>query len=117
MLTQWGYSKQHQYGGNSNPGMWMLGSTLRLFERSAPGVLNADMNACNNYLAGLDRAAAIQCESLMVLGREDRLTPVRGTQPLQAAIEGVSVRVLAGAGHTITVEAPNELLDALHEVL
>jgi len=117
MLTQWGYSKKHQYGGNSNPGMWMIGGTLRLFERSAPGVLNADMNACNNYLEGLDRAAAIRCESLMVLGREDRLTPVRGTQALQASIEGVSVNVLEEAGHTIMVEAPNELLDALHQVL
>ncbi len=117
MLTQYGYSKRHQYGGNSNPGMWMIGGTLRLFERSAPGVLNNDMNACNNYTAGLERAALVTCPTTMILGHEDRLTPVRGTQKLQDAITNVSVRVLSGAGHTMMVEAPNDLLDALHEVL
>jgi pimeloyl-ACP methyl ester carboxylesterase len=117
MLTQWGYSKRHQFGGNKNPGMWMVGSTLRLFERSRPGVLHADMSACNNYQAGLERAAAVKCPVLMVLGSEDRLTPVRSTGPLQAALAAPDVKVLAGAGHTLMVEAPNALLDALHAVL
>jgi pimeloyl-ACP methyl ester carboxylesterase len=117
MLTQWGYSKRHQYGGNSNPGMWMLGGTLRLFERSGPGVLNADMNACNDYQTGLESAAKVTCPVLMILGREDRLTPVRGTVPLQDAFAKVSVRIIENAGHTLMVEAPNDLLDALHEVV
>ena len=30
MLTYWGYSKAAQLGGNENPGMWMVGGTLRL---------------------------------------------------------------------------------------
>jgi pimeloyl-ACP methyl ester carboxylesterase len=75
MLTQWGYSKRHQYGGNSNPGMWMVGGTLRLFERSRPGVLHADMSACNNYQAGLERAAAVQCPVLMAGFWKARATP------------------------------------------
>ena len=117
MLTQWGYSKRHQYGGNRNSGMWMIGSTLRLFERSRPGVLFADMSACNNYSAGVERAAQVRCPVQLILGAEDRLTPVRSTQPLQAAFTSPQVTVLDGAGHTIMVEAPNALLDALHEVL
>lgn len=117
MLTQWGYSKRHQYGGNSNPGLWMIGSTLRLFERSRPGVLSADMNACNDYAAGLERAATVQCPVLMVLGQDDRLTPVRGTLPLQEALPSPTVRILEGAGHTIMVESPNDMLDALHIAL
>ena len=117
MLTQWGYSKRHQFGGNKNPGMWMVGGTLRLFERSRPGVLHADMSACNNYRGGLERAPAVQCPVLMVLGREDRLTPVRSTDALRAALPSPDVRILEGAGHTLMVEAPNALLDALHAVL
>ena len=117
MLTQWGYSKRHQYGGNSNPGIWMIGSTLRLFERSRPGVLHADMSACNAYSEGLERAAQVRCPVLMVLGGEDRLTPPRGTRPLQQAFAGADVRVLADAGHTLMVEAPNALLDALRGIL
>jgi pimeloyl-ACP methyl ester carboxylesterase len=117
MLTEYGYSKRHLYGGNSNPGMWMVGSTLRLFERSRPGVLHADLKACNNYQAGLARAATVKCPVLVVSGEGDRLTPVRTTQPLLDALPAPRVRILKGAGHTLTVEAPNALLDALREVL
>ena len=42
MLTQWGFSKRHQFGGNRNSGIWMIGNTLRLYERSRPGVLFHD---------------------------------------------------------------------------
>ncbi len=117
MLTEYGYSKRHLYGGNSNPGMWMVGSTLRLFERSRPGVLHADMSACNNYQEGLARAATVKCPVLVVLGDSDRLTPVRSTQPLLDALPAPQVRILKGAGHTLMSEAPNALLDALKEVL
>ena len=113
MLTQWGYSKRHLYGGNKNPGMWMVGSTLRLFERSRPGVLHADMNACNNYVAGLERATHVQCPVLAVLGRDDRLTPVRSTKDLIEALPSPDVRVIDAAGHTLMSEATNPLLDAL----
>jgi pimeloyl-ACP methyl ester carboxylesterase len=117
MLTEYGYSKRHLYGGNSNPGMWMVGSTLRLFERSRPGVLHADMNACNQYLQGLQRAADVSCPVLLVLGRGDRLTPVRGTIPLQEALPDPRVVVLEASGHTLMTEAPNALLDALRDFL
>ncbi|MEH6588547.1 MAG: alpha/beta hydrolase [Halioglobus sp.] len=117
MLTQWGYSKRHQFGGNRNSGIWMQGSTLRLYERARPGVLYNDMNACNSYTVGLDRAKQVQCPVLLVLGNDDRLTPVRSTMALQAALPAPDVVTLEGAGHTIMVEAPNALLDALHRIL
>lgn len=117
MLTEYGYSKRHLYGGNSNPGMWMVASTLRLFERSRPGVLHADMNACNNYQQGLERAARITCPVLVVMGEGDRLTPLRSAKELLAALSSPKLRVLPGAGHTLMTEAPNELLDALKEAL
>ena len=117
MLTEYGYSKRHLYGGNSNPGMWMVGSTLRLFERSRPGVLHNDMNACNSYTAGLERGSQIKCPVLMVLGKQDRLTPVRGTAALQEALPNPHVVALEGSGHTLMSEAPNALLDALRQAL
>ena len=117
MLTQWGYSKRHQYGGNRNSGIWMVGNTLRLYERAGPGVLYNDMKACNDYTSGLERAPQVQCPAVMILGEEDRLTPVRGTGPLQKALASAEVVVLPGAGHSIMVEEPNALLDALHKVL
>ena len=55
MLTQYGLSKRHQFGGNRSSGIWMVGSALRLYERSQPGVLYYDMNACNEYQSGLEQ--------------------------------------------------------------
>ena len=117
MLTQWGFSKRHQFGGNRNSGIWMIGNTLRLYEQSGPGVLFHDMRACNEYASGTDQARKVTCPALLILGAEDRLTPVRSTRALQEAIPSPVVEVLPGAGHTIMVEAPNAMLDALHKVL
>ena len=39
------------------------------------------------------------------------------TRALQDAIPNAMVEVLPGAGHTIMVEAPNAMLDALHRVI
>jgi pimeloyl-ACP methyl ester carboxylesterase len=75
------------------------------------------MSACNSYAAGLERAAAVRCPALLVLGRDDRLTPVKSTRDLVAALPSPDVRILDGAGHTLRVEAPNALLDALREAL
>ena len=116
-LTTFGYSKRHQYGGNSNPGIWMIGATLRLFERSAPGVLHADLNACNQYDSGVERAASLQCPTLAIVGIEDRLTPLRGARGLLEAIPNADIRKLADSGHTMTSEAPNEVLDALKSII
>ncbi len=113
MLTQFGYSKRHAFGGNSNPGVWMTGATMRLFERSKPGSLFADLSACNAFTDGIERAAHVSCPSLLVLGAEDRLTPVKASTALRAALPRAETRILAGAGHTLMVEAPNALLDAL----
>jgi pimeloyl-ACP methyl ester carboxylesterase len=86
---------------------------LRLFERSRPGVLYADLSACNAYTEGLERAAAVACPSLLVLGAEDRLTPTKSATALRAALRTSETHVLPGSGHTVMVEAPNTLLDAL----
>jgi pimeloyl-ACP methyl ester carboxylesterase len=58
----------------------------------------------------------VQCPSLLVLGAEDRLTPVKATTALRSALAGSETRILAGSGHTLMVEAPNTLLDALGEL-
>lgn len=117
MLTTWGYSRGHTLGGNRNPGVWMVGSTLALFERSLPGVLAADLNACNDYATGLDAAAQVSCPTLLLLGAEDRLTAVRTTQALQASLQHAQVEIVPGSGHTLMVEATSDTIAALRGFL
>lgn len=113
MLTLWGYSKAAQIGGNDTPGMWMVGSTSRLFERAANGVIANDLAACNAYQHGLDSAAAVQCPALLILGSHDIMTPpLRGNEVAQAIPDSRTV-ILKGSGHTMMSEQPDAVLDAL----
>ena len=60
MINAFAHSNAAQIGGNRVPGMWMMGSAMRLMERSGDGVLHADFSACNDYAAGLAAAQKLQ---------------------------------------------------------
>jgi len=113
MLTLWGHSKKAQIGGNETPGMWMVGSTMRLFEQSAPGVIHNDLNACNDYTWGLESAAKVRCPSLLILGTRDIMTPPFRGKDVAEAIPDSRTILLEGSGHSMMSEQPDAVLDAL----
>lgn len=117
MLTIWGHSAKAQLGGYAAPGVWMLGSQLKLNERTPPGVLYADLTACNEYEAGLGDAANIKCPTLLLLGERDMMTPVRATRELSGAVRDVHTVILEGCGHALMAEQPNGVLDALSDLV
>jgi len=113
MLAIWGTGFAAGLGGCRAPGLWMLGGAEKLWERAAPGVLHADLVACNSYKAGPDAAAAIACPTVIVQGSRDAMTPLRGAQALAKAIRGARLTVLEGAGHMLLSERPDAVLAAL----
>ncbi len=113
MINTWGHSKRAQVGGNPNPGLWMTGVGIRLLEQSRPGVLHVDLQACNAYAAGVERAAAVRCPALFILGARDAMTPPRSARALAAALPGARTLLLDGSGHALMSERPDEVLDAL----
>ena len=113
MITLWGHRMGAQLGGNPAPGMWMTGGGVRLLERSRPGVLHNDLNACNEYRHGLETAAKITCPVHLVIGREDVMAPPRATRELIAALSVVRVVELAECGHMLMAEQPDAVRDAL----
>ena len=115
MINIWGHGGQAQIGGNQSPGMWMTGSAVRLLERSRPGVLYADLNACNEYVDGLESAARVQCPTHLILGSRDAMTPTRVARDLIATLGDPMVTTLRDCGHMVMAERPNEVLDALVE--
>jgi pimeloyl-ACP methyl ester carboxylesterase len=117
MLTRWGYSPSAHLGGNATPGMWMTGGGLRLLERAAPGVLHADLVACNEYQVGLERAEDIACPVLLVLGKRDAMTPPRAAGDLGRTLRDVQTVLLEGSGHALLSERPDEVLDALIRIV
>ena len=117
LINGWSTSAGKQLGGNTVPGMWLLGSAIRLMERTAPGVLHADLVACNAWTGGLEAAAAVRCPSLVVIGARDIMAPPRAAKGLVEALAGARVVTLPDTGHAMMAEQPDAVLDALRRFL
>ncbi len=117
MITLWGHGHAAQLGGHPVPGMWMIGNTVRLLEHSPPGVLYADLTACNQYQTGLVSARQLHCPVLLVLASQDRMTPIAIAEELIHSIGDVHTVILDDCGHMMLAEQPNQVLDALKTFL
>lgn len=113
MLAIWGTGFTAGLGGCPAPGLWMLGGAEKLWERAAPGVLHADLAACNAYKDGPNAAASVVCPTVIVQGSRDAMTPLRGAQALAQAVAGARLFVLDGAGHMLLTERPKDVRAAL----
>jgi pimeloyl-ACP methyl ester carboxylesterase len=113
MINAFSHSNAAQIGGNRAPGIWMMGSAMRLMERSGSGVLHADFSACNAYGNGLEAAAQVKCPALLILGKRDQMAPMKAAQALATKIANVRTMALEGAGHALMSEQPDAVLDAL----
>lgn len=113
MVSIWGLGFSAELGGSLAPGLWMHQGAQRVLERTAPGVLYNDLNACNAYQNALGAAAQIKVPVTVILGERDMMTPAKAGKALAAAIPSARTIVLPGAGHMMMVEQPDELLEAL----
>ena len=117
LINGWSFSAARQLGGNAAPGMWMTGTSMRLMERSRPGVLAIDLRACHDYANGLAAAAAVHGPVLVITGGRDIMAPPRNAQALIAALKEPKVVSLSGSGHALMAEEPDAVLDALRAFL
>jgi pimeloyl-ACP methyl ester carboxylesterase len=117
LITGWSYSPGKQLGGGRMPGVWLTGNAMRLLERTKPGVLHADLVACNRYADGIDSATRLRCPALVVLGARDIMAPPKNAVALIAALPDARVVTLSGCGHALMAEEPDAVLDALRSFL
>ncbi|NVN84789.1 MAG: alpha/beta hydrolase [Rhodopseudomonas sp.] len=113
MMTIWGLGPDAEIGGNLAPGLWMHGGSVRVLEHNKPGVIYADLAACNAYQNALVAAAEVAVPATFILGERDMMTPIRNGKALAAAVKDSRTVVLRGAGHTMMIERPDEVLKAL----
>jgi pimeloyl-ACP methyl ester carboxylesterase len=113
MINIWSHAAQAHYPSNPGPGFWVAGENLRLMQRQKAGVLHADFRACNDYLAGLESAAKIACPALCIMGKRDLMTPPRTARELLKTLKRVQTLEIAGSGHALMAEKPDEVLDGL----
>jgi pimeloyl-ACP methyl ester carboxylesterase len=113
MINSFSYSASGQIGGNTVPGLWLLGINQRLMERQKPGVFGVDMAACNAYGRSLESLSAMERPVLVIAGSQDRMTPVKAARALAAAIPKARLEIIPGSGHALMAEAPDAVLDSL----
>ena len=113
MIDIWGYGYRASLGGSETPGLWMLGGGECLLERARPGVLYADLAACNDYQDALASAAKVTVPSVVILGGRDLMTPTKNGKAVAAALPNCRLTILEGAGHMLMSERPEEVLAAL----
>ena len=113
LMTFWGIGTALHKGGMVSPGLWLRRESLAVLSRNRPGVIHADLAACNAYKDAVARARAIECPTVLVLGDGDLMTPAAKARPLADAIADAQTVTVANSGHFMLVERPDETLEAL----
>jgi len=113
LMTFWGIGNALHKGGMVSPGLWLRAESLAVLAGNRVDVIHTDLAGCNAYKDALDRAAAVKCPTVLVLGDGDLMTPAAKGKALGAAIAGARTIVLQNCGHFMMVERPDETLAAL----
>ncbi|MFX1492300.1 MAG: alpha/beta fold hydrolase [Promethearchaeota archaeon] len=81
-----------------------------------PEVAYADFNACNNFDVRqlLDQ---IQIPTLVIVGDEDQLTPLKWSQFLADRISNTELVIIENAGHMVMLEQPEQFNNAIKSFL
>ena len=114
MEAVWGHSRHAQLATSPVPGVTLLGASRGLNGRSAPGVLEAGLVACNDYAVDMEAVRALDLPTLVIGGKRDQMTPVKAGQALAGAIRGARFATL-DAGHSMMSEAPREVAALLRD--
>jgi pimeloyl-ACP methyl ester carboxylesterase len=113
LMTFWGVGNALHKGGMVSPGLWLRRESLAVLAGNKPGVIHADLAACNAYKDAVARATQVKCPAVLVLGDGDLMTPAAKARPLADAIAGARTVVIPNSGHFMIVERPDESLEAL----
>lgn len=114
MIMGWSLSGQSGLGGHPTPGLWMHGHLLQTSLNAGDEVLANDLRACDSYTSALERATAVKCPTLVIIGEEDRMIHPKGAYQLVEALGANGARIdITGAGHSMMIERPDAVLDTL----
>ena len=70
-----------------------------------PGVFLADFQACDKFDV-MDRLERIKVPALIICGKDDRMTPVKYSEFLNARIPNAKLALIPDAGHMVMIEQP-----------
>jgi len=105
LIGDWAFASGYDHERQAIPGTSLRIGAIRLLERSAPGVLAHDLQACTRFGTAIEVLKQLNVQKTMIAGAQDRMTPLSAAKKL--ADEGnAELRVLEGVGHMAPLESP-----------
>ena len=78
--------------------------------------LAADLQCCDEYLSGDAAAAQVSAPCLMILGGQDKMTPLKAGMAAAKILKAQTL-VLPESGHMLPIEAPKQVLHAVRDFI
>jgi pimeloyl-ACP methyl ester carboxylesterase len=120
MVCYFSHAYGSMLGNNPVAGISAYNAAEILLEQANPGVLFADLSACNNYKVGEQAIDAIkdQMEVVVIAGGEDRMTPLPREPSSALHIRlNAHLELIPDCGHMMISERPEATLQALRRYL
>lgn len=89
-------------------------SEISAYQQVPVEVLYNDFNACDHFDRSRD-IAAISLPTLLIVGENDKLAPVKYSQFLQEKIGGSILEVIPAAGHYVMLEKGSETAQVIRQ--
>ncbi|MCI5071816.1 alpha/beta hydrolase [bacterium] len=77
--------------------------------------LKHQVNALNTYKIGKENLKKIDVETLVLVGEEDRLTPLRHSEILNQEIPKARLKIYPNCGHMVQLEEPKKLVEDIKQ--
>ncbi len=82
-------------------------ASLNEIRKCKPEIIERDFRACNRFDI-MENVSSIKTPTLVIVGENDQMTPVKYSNYLQEKIEESTLRVIPCAGHAVMLEQSEE---------
>ncbi|TDJ64513.1 MAG: alpha/beta hydrolase [Proteobacteria bacterium] len=117
MMVIYGHDFRSQLGGNRVSGVHIVNCAKRLLAKNPPGVLFADLNACNEYHNGDAAAAMVRCPAVFISGDRDKMTSPRAAAEMAQRVVNGTASQVKNSGHSVMAEQPEQTHQLLVQAL
>lgn len=103
-----------EYSYASNLDAAMREHAINEFRSCPAKVTHGDYSACNTFDI-MPRLGEIRAPTLVICGRDDRMTPLKYSEFLTSKIPNARLVLVDGAGHSVMIEKADQVNQALAE--
>ncbi|MEC8727863.1 MAG: alpha/beta fold hydrolase [Candidatus Puniceispirillales bacterium] len=115
-MVRTGHGRDGAFHDHTMPGNSHINLGKRIMASNDEGVLAIDLKACDAYQGGETAAASITQPALIILAKEDKMTPSKRGYELAKAIPHAELVVIENAGHMLPVERSDDVNKSLRRL-